>query len=84
MSHAARVADRVDGSLTLRHDLKNPQGRNSVNNTTFALRGTRIVEVVRQGRKNSRVRPDLNGNGRTYLVPSKDLKGITSFAERAC
>jgi len=72
------VENRVTG-INLRHDPTNPQGRNSVNNTQFAVRGSQVVEIVRRGTKNTRVRRDLKGNGRTSLVPSKELKGLLQF-----
>jgi len=73
-----QVESRIEGT-NLRHDPTNPQGRNSVNNTQFAVRNGRVVEIVRTGPTNTRVRPDLKGNGRSYLVPSSELKGLLQF-----
>jgi hypothetical protein len=67
------VSDLVE-EVTFRHE---PNDLNVRNNRGFALYNGRLVEIVRRGLKNTRVRYSLDDNGQTLLVPTAELEGYT-------
>lgn len=50
------------------------KGVNTSNNRGYAMYQGRLVEVVRRGGNNTRIRTTLNGNDTHFLVPSAELQ----------
>lgn len=60
------------GEYTLRHFTGNQV--NTLNNRAFAVHKGKVLEVVRRGEKNTRVRDSLDRNTDSYLVPTSELE----------